>query len=263
MTDLFRTRDHVANFDDYVRLYAERSAATRARLRARLDIAYGPGADEKLDLFYPEELESRAPIHLFVHGGYWRMFGKSDFSFIADSVSSTGAITAVMDYSLMPVVRMNTIVDQVHRAYKFLVETAPSLGGDSNRISVSGHSAGAHLCALLLDSTNKLPPPRALLLSGIYDLSPLQTSFLQPELNFTPDEVKGFSPLNRDLDAGGDVHILVGETETTPFHSQAADLAQRIGTKVTTLASENHMSAALALGNPNSQAGRALVSICS
>jgi arylformamidase len=263
MSDLFRTRDHVPDFEVYVRQFVERSAATRATLRTRLDVAYGPGPDEKLDLFFPADLKTPAPVHLFVHGGYWRMFAKSDFSFIADTVTSAGAIAAVMDYSLMPKVRMETIVSQVSLALDWLVRHAASFGGDGGRVSVSGHSAGAHLCSLLLGEDRPVQPAGSLLLSGIYELEPLRHSFLQPEIAITEEEAERFSPLRLALRPKGSLHILVGERETEPFHAQATDLADGALTKVERIQDGNHMSVALDMGDPSSRVGRALAALVS
>lgn len=263
MADLFRTRDHVADFDAYVTQYGERSAATRARLNARLDVAYGQGKDERLDLFFPSKGAGPAPVHLFIHGGYWRMFGKNDFSFVADTITAAGAIAAVMDYSLMPDVRMATIVGQVNLAMAWLAANARGFGGDSARLSVSGHSAGAHLCALLLQDKIAVQPAGSLLLSGIYELDPLRQSFLQPQIGLTETEVAQFSPLRLSIRPKGTVQILVGERETEPFHSQARALAGMSGSALATVAGGNHMSVALDLGTPDSAVGKALTDICS
>jgi arylformamidase len=263
MADLFRTREHVADFDTYVSKYRERSAATRSRLRVQLDIAYGPGQDERLDLFFPGNLAAPAPIHLFIHGGYWRMFGKADFSFVADTITQAGAIAAIMDYSLMPAVRMETIVQQVKLAFDWLASNAMGFGGDGARLSVSGHSAGGHLGALLLAETNQAQPVSSLLQSGIYELEPLRHSFLQPEIGLTEEEIARFSPLRLPIRPTGSVRILVGEHETEPFHTQAQQLAQMTQSAFTSIIGGNHMSVALDLGDPSTVAGKALLATCS
>ncbi len=105
----------------------------------------------------------------------------------------------------------------------------------------------------------------AFLLSGLYDLAPLQSSFLQNEIAITNAEVERFSPLRLRHDPAVRVSLLVGETETAPFHEQAAAFASYLTTQglaVTTsiLADGNHMSVAADLGVPESNAGRALSS---
>lgn len=149
MSDPFRTRDHVPDFDRHVADYAARSAATRARLPMRADIAYGPAPAERLDLFLPPPDRATGAVHMFIHGGYWRMFAKEDFSFVAETVTQAGAIAAIVDYALMPAVRMETIVAQVRRACDWIVQNIGALGGDPAQLTISGHSAGAHLAALL------------------------------------------------------------------------------------------------------------------
>ena len=221
-TDLFKTSDHVSNFDDYVTEYAELSGKTRASLKSSLNFSYGSGVHEKMDLFFPAEAAQGLPIHLFIHGGYWRMFSKDDFSFIADNVTACGAIAAIMDYDLMPNVRMAAIVDQVRQALIWLHNNAGTFGGDGNRLTVSGHSAGAHLATFAFPAQSRGPLPKsALLLSGIYDLKPLQDSFLEPLITLTDDEVRLFSPLNLQHSKTSKVLIAYGDGETRPFADQA------------------------------------------
>jgi acetyl esterase/lipase len=98
--DLFRIRAIVPHFEASVADYRASSAETRIRLAARLNIAYGAGPDEKLDLFCPDGPAAAVPrpIHLFIHGGYWRANSKDDYSYIADAIVAEGAIAAIVDY---------------------------------------------------------------------------------------------------------------------------------------------------------------------
>lgn len=256
--DPFRTRNFVRDFERYMADYTSRSAATRVTLRAQLNIAYGDAPTERLDLFFPETQASPAPVHIFIHGGYWRAQDKDLYSFIADTVTAAGGIAAIIDYSLMPSVRMATIIDQVRRATQWLAANAQNFGGDASRLTMSGHSAGAHLCCFLL-SPQSAPIQAALLLSGVYDLKPLQSSFLQAEIGLTDTEVARYSPLRMALSSTTRATILVGETETAPFHEQAAALAQRLNSgPVTTLPGANHMSVVLDLGTTGTPAAEAL-----
>jgi arylformamidase len=263
-TDPFRTRDHVADFDEIVRDIVGRSEAARARLDMLADIAYGAGPDETLDLFFPNERRQAMPVHIFIHGGYWRMFSKSDYSYVAKTVTQAGAIAVIIDYSLMPDVRMEHIIDQVRRAKRWVIDTIAEYQGDPNRLTISGHSAGAHLATFLVQSD---PSPSgveaALLLGGLYDLKPLQSSFLQPLIGLTDDEVFRFSPLGHTHDPATRVSILVGSEETPPFHQQAEAFqavlqSQGLSAELTTLADSNHVSSVRDLGIPTSETGRLL-----
>jgi Esterase/lipase len=264
--DLFRTRDHVPDFDVYVGAYRERSAATRARCRAELDVPYGSGEFERLDLFFPEGEVRAAPVHLFIHGGYWRMFDKSDFSFVADTVVGAGGVAAILNYSLMPAVRMETVVRQVRAAAAWLQERAAAFGGDPQNLTISGHSAGGHLCAFLLDTDSPVRPRGALMLSGIYELAPLQRSFLQPEIGITDEEVHRFSPLRLAYQPSGPAILMAGERETAPFHEQGQAMAatlRRDGVKAAfhSIPGANHMSIVLDLGDSGTGPGQALASL--
>ncbi|KFL31384.1 hypothetical protein JP75_07400 [Devosia riboflavina] len=267
MTDLFRTRDHVPDFDAISADYRVASAATRAQISHRLDLAYGAEPDERLDIFLPGEGAKAAPIHLFVHGGYWRANRKDDYNFIADVVTSAGAIAAIVDYSLMPKVRMARLVDQVRRAAVWLQENAETFGGDPARISASGHSAGAHLAFYLVGKGPHEPDfapnvvSSVLLVSGLYDLAPISRSFLQAEIGLTPDEIAQWSPLGATVRADTNLSAVVGALETAPFHEQAKALAAQHGASLATLAGLNHMSIVRALGQPGTPAAAALTAL--
>jgi arylformamidase len=191
---------------------------------------------------------------MFIHGGYWRMFSKRDYSYVAETVTSAGAIAVIVDYALMPAVRMAAIVDQVRRARQWVADHIADYGGDPGRLTVSGHSAGAHLATMLFDDDSRPSGIRAaLLLGGLYDLKPLQTSFLASEIAITDEEVRLFSPISKTCDPSVSVEISVGADETPPFHNQAAIYAdhleqQGLDVSRTTLAAANHMSSVRDLG---------------
>ncbi|QPC91528.1 alpha/beta hydrolase [Mesorhizobium sp. INR15] len=259
-TDPFRTRDHVPEFDDIVADIKDRSVATRVRLPMLADIAYGPHNAERLDLLFPRDRIGNLPVHIFIHGGYWRMFSKSDYSYIADTVTKAGAIAVVIEYALMPEVRMATIVDQVRRAKQWVLNNIAAHGGDPNRLTVSGHSAGAHLATFLFDRDSPGAVRSTLLLGGLYDLRPLQDSFLKPLIGITDEEVEAFSPMKRDHPPQTDVMILVGEAETQPFHLQASRFAKLLTTQGLAvnefiLEARNHMNSVRDLGDYQSRAG--------
>ncbi len=252
--DPFRIRDHVVEFDDIVAEIVRRSEDTRADVPMVSDVAYGADATETVDLFFPEGKRDRLPVHMFIHGGYWRMFSKRDYSYVADTVTRAGAIAVIVDYALMPAVRMARIVEQVRRAKQWVLDHIADHGGNADLLTVSGHSAGAHLATMLFDD-DKRPSgiKAALLLGGLYDLKPLQTSFLAAEIAITDEEARRFSPINHSFDPSVAVEIAVGADETPPFHSQATlftDHLEKQGLAVshTTLAAANHMSSVRDLG---------------
>lgn len=267
--DLFHIPSHVPAFEAHVADYVTASEAARARLRRQLNVPYGEGPDEKLDLFFPEEAHGvPRPIHMFIHGGYWRAQSKDRFAFVADEVTAAGAIAAIIDYSLMPKARMATLVDQTRHAARWLSEHAATFGGDAKALSASGHSAGGHLASYLLargpSEAEAAPLVRsALLVSGLYDLAPLAKSFLQAEVGFTDEEIASWSPLTGRPSPGVAVALVAGGAETAPFHEQMAAYAEVLrgaGARVATAApaGEDHMTIVRSLGQPSTECAKLL-----
>jgi arylformamidase len=263
--DPFRNRDHIENFDALIEDYKIRSAATRASIKMLGGVAYGAAAGEKLDLFFPKDPAGSYPVHLFIHGGYWRMLSKEDFSFVAETITSAGAIAAIMDYDLMPAVRMDRIVNQVRQAIHWVAANIGTYKGDTTRFSISGHSAGAHLATFgFCEGAGDLRPASALLLSGIYDLKPLQSSFLQPLIGLTDSEVTAFSPVLHRHVPGTRVIAAFGGRETDPFKIQGSGFVEHLerqGISATAhmLRDADHMTAVRDLGTPESEAGKLLI----
>ncbi|MDB5552291.1 MAG: alpha/beta hydrolase [Rhizobium sp.] len=266
-SDPFRIRAHVADFDEIVSEIVSRSEATRATLPMLADVAYGADATETVDLFFPERPRAGLPVHIFIHGGYWRMFSKRDYSYVADTITKAGAIAVIVDYALMPAVRMADIVGQVRGAKRWVADNIAGHGGDPARLTISGHSAGAHLSTFLFNEPG-IPSGihSALLLGGLYELKPLQSSFLHSEIGITDREVADFTPMTHRHDPATKVDILLGSDETPPFHEQAHAFAKLLsdeGLTVSTLslAGRNHMNSVRDLGLPDSEAGARLIKL--
>jgi arylformamidase len=220
-----RIPDHPAIFDRW----DAASKLARTQPGARLDLRYGDGERELLDLFPPtRRTDGPAPVLVHIHGGYWRALSKSDQSFVAPAFCAAGALVVVPDYALAPAVTVEHITLQMARALEWVWREAPKFGGDPRRIVVAGHSAGGHAAAMLLSCRWKqladdLPPnlvPRALAISGLYDLEPLRhTRFLQPDLKLTPASVARLSPAFFPRPKG-QLYAVAGGDESAEFLRQ-------------------------------------------
>lgn len=217
-----RVPDHASHFQKW----ASASAHTREHAPCVLDLRYGDGPNETLDVF-PTTVPN-APVLVFIHGGYWRSLDKADHSFVAPSFTADGALVMVPNYALAPSVTIEDIVLQAARAVEWAWRHAAEHGGDPSRIVVAGHSAGGHLAAMMLSCRWKqladdLPAQLvqgALSLSGLYDLEPLRhTPFLQADLRLTPASVKRLSPAFFPRPKGKLV-TLVGALESEEFLRQ-------------------------------------------
>ncbi|TNC64901.1 alpha/beta hydrolase [Rubellimicrobium roseum] len=265
--DPYRIRDYVPDFDAIAAEFASRSEAVTQRATLRTDIAYGPGPRETLDLIFPDRVSPDAPLHLFVHGGYWRSGEKANYRLVAEPVLKAGGIAALVEYDLLPGARLATLVGQVRRAALWLQENALGFGADSGRFTVSGHSAGAHLASYLAakgpqESQPRLPEVAGLLLvSGIYDLSEIPDSFLKEEAGMTPEEAAAWTPITSAQLPGPRRTLVVGAEETRPFHDhgqQLSDLlkSQGLDANLRVEPGLDHMSIVLALADPDHPLGR-------
>ena len=190
---------------DLTAAWTERSEATRHRLGGRIGVRYGPTRAERVDIFPAGE---GAPVHIFIHGGYWRRFAAADFSFVAEALVAAGTTAVIVDYALCPGVSIDEIVRQVRAAIAWTWTNASTFGGARDRITVSGHSAGGHLTAMALatDWPGQYDLPSdvikaGLAISGLFDLAPFPYSWLQPSLQLTWDQVLRQSPMRHVPDS--------------------------------------------------------------
>lgn len=266
--DLYRNRNFIPDFDEIIAETAARSRALSERVTMRTDVSYGPSSRERMDIIFPPRVAKGAPLHMFIHGGYWRSGSKEDHRLVAAPVLAAGGIAAIVTYDLMPKTRLGVIVGQVRAAVRQLAAMAPDLGADAARITVSGHSAGAHLASYLAATSPDertafdRPALRGLLLvSGIYDLSGIPSSFLKNEAKMTPEEAATWSPLTSRHHQGPRRIVMVSEADTAPFHDQGQQLASLLSNdgmdaEFRVEAGLNHLTIVLALGDPESPTGR-------
>jgi arylformamidase len=223
----YNNRARVPDHAQVLARWAQASALVRERSVAHLDVAYGDGVGEALDVF-PTDAPN-APVLVFIHGGYWRSLDKADHSFVAPSFTADGALVVVVNYALCPAVSVEYIVLQMVRALAWVWRNAAAHGGDPSRIALVGHSAGAHLAAMLMscrwkdvaDDLPAQPLAGALAISGLYDLEPLRhTPFIQADLRLTPASVGRLSPAFFPRPKVGKLYAAVGADESDEFLRQ-------------------------------------------
>lgn len=215
--------DHPAIFERW----RASSRAAREALRCEPDCHFGPASAEVLDL-YPTAARN-APLLVFIHGGYWRSLDKQDFSFLAPAFVDAGVAVAMPNYGLAPATSIEDMVRQMLRALAWLYRTGPQLGIDARRIVVAGHSAGAHLAAMMLAAdwprwAPDLPPDLlsgAVCISGLYDLQPLvRAPFLQQDLRLTEEAAQLLSPIRYRPEQTTPLITAVGGEESAEFKRQ-------------------------------------------
>lgn len=167
---------------------APANAAARAALLCHRDVAYGDHPLRTLDI-YPAA--HPGPTHIFFHGGYWRAQDKTNFAFVAAPLVAQGITAVIANYELCPASTLDGVVDSAHHAFAFVARHIADHGGDPSRISLSGHSAGAHLVASILATdwpAQGVDPgvvTGAVMISGIYDPAPAIRTTVNAQLNLT------------------------------------------------------------------------------
>lgn len=195
------------------------SAAMRARYPQHLNLGYGPRERNCIDFL---KAVDNAPTLLLIHGGYWQMRSKETFTHFASGPMAHGINVAPIGYTLAPDATLDEIVSEIHAGISELAEQLPLLGGDPNRIVVSGWSAGGHLAAMAL------PHPRvkgAVAISGIFDLEPVRHSYLNAKLKLDESMSLRNSPLHEDGGADKPLSLIVGGNELPILRDQTASFA--------------------------------------
>ena len=113
-------------------------------------LAYGADPRQRLDVYAPSEAVGSAPVLVFFYGGSWKSGSRSYYRFVGEAFAACGYIVVVPDYRLHPAVRFPAFVEDGAEALKWVERNISQFGGDPSQIILAGHSAGAHLAALLL-----------------------------------------------------------------------------------------------------------------
>jgi acetyl esterase/lipase len=157
------------------------------RIALTSDIPYVDGARHTLDVCRPKTVAA-APVVVFYYGGGWRSGRKRIYRYVARALARHGYVAVVPDYRIYPEVRYPDFLDDGARAFRWVKDNAARFGGDPQKIFVMGHSAGAHIAAMLAVDPSwlqkvGLAPGRDIAgligISGPYDFLPLRDKTLK------------------------------------------------------------------------------------
>jgi len=260
---------HIKGGPEFVPVWIDRAAAFRDSLgdRAMLDISYGNSDRQVLDLFMPALSSGSAPrgLVVFIHGGYWKAFDKSAWSWLAQGPLAQGYAVAMPSYTLCPDARINEISQEMARA----VEAAASrIDGP---VFLTGHSAGGHLVTRLMTTTSSLDDGVArrvahvLSISGVHDLRPLLKTEMNAVLGLDTSESQLESPVMLEPRNNLKLTCWVGANERPEFIRQNVMLAnvwRGLGAQTVSVEApdRHHFNVIDGLADPDHGLTRALLS---
>ena len=265
----YHARESVPDFDVCIKEYADGSRRARAALPGPRGVSYGPHRDQTLDIF-PAGGQG-APVHLFLHGGYWRALTKEEHSFTAAVLTPAGACVVVNNYSLCPDIHLDVIVRQCRDAVAWVYNNAGNHGGDPSRIFISGHSAGGQLVGMMLatdwQAEYGLPADiikGATAISGIFDMRPMRLTFTQEWIDLTEPAAARNSPLFNLPSHPCPVIVAWGSDDPAGFHEQGRAYIEALeghGVPVDHIALPgcNHFEACGELADPGSVLTKAVL----
>lgn len=238
MEKLYNNRANVPEHPELLAEWAAKSAAWEADAKTMRTLVYGDSDAETLDLFLADA--EGAPVHMYIHGGYWQALSRRDCSFVARPLVEAGIHVAVVDYGLCPEVTIDEIGEQCRRALALLYRGVRGFGGDPDNITVSGHSCGGQLVGMAMATDwaefgDDLPRDLVkggVSVSGLFDLAPLVNTSINDKIGMDAETARRNSPLFLEPAASGaPLALYWGGDETEAFREQSESMAAAWGAK--------------------------------
>jgi acetyl esterase/lipase len=199
--------------------------------RLERDLAYGELPRQRLDVYVPDGLAGPAPVVVFFYGGRWEAGNKGEFRFVGQALAARGLIAAIPDYRRYPEVRFPAFVADGAAAVAWVRNNIAGLGGDPGSLHLMGHSAGAHIAALLALDHRYLAAAGVdrdavgsfIGLAGPYDFLPLDDPTL--EAIFAADDMAATQPITFAERTAPPTLLLHGQDDDTVLPANSERLA--------------------------------------
>ncbi|MEM6387399.1 MAG: alpha/beta hydrolase [Pseudomonadota bacterium] len=221
----FANVDFIPDGAAYPDIWANEGRAFREQYaaigRARLNLAYGQGERQKMDIFYPAGKPEG--LAMFVHGGYWHRFDRATWSHFAQGLTDIGWAVALPSYTLAPEARIRDMTREIARATEIAGQMI------AGPICLTGHSAGGHLVARLacrdvvLDAGIRERIGHIVPISPLTDLRPFLEIGMNETLQVDEAEAAAESPILHEA-PDIPVTVWVGAEERPVFLDQAMAL---------------------------------------
>ena len=233
-----------------------------------LDISYGKGIKQKLDIFLPIN-PSNCPVQVYFHGGYWVSRDKFDHSHLAKPSLKNNIIHVSVNYDLCPDVSLAKIVEETTEAIEWIHHNINLYGGDKNNMNLVGHSAGAHLIAMSLTKNFTVKHSfinSAALISGIYQPEISMFLSVNEKISLTDNHSKFTYVFNYKLKTRTKFLVIVGEYEPKEWRELSIEYIEwlknnNVGTKLYIAKGLKHFTIVKSLSDPKSALTNKLINL--
>jgi len=172
--------------------------------RPASDVAFGDHG-QALDIYRPKAVTgaARLPVVIFFYGGGWDSGTRQGYAFAGRAFAARGFVVIVPDYRKAPASRFPAFVQDGAQAVRWVQDHIGDYGGDPARIALVGHSAGAHIAALLTLDRRWLNaagvrgdiPRAAVGLAGPYDFYPFDSPRAIAAMGDAVDPARSTQPI--------------------------------------------------------------------
>ncbi len=194
-----------------------------AQIRKKKDIIYIEGSTSdrnQLDVYYPKDTKKKKDVFVFFHGGSWRSGKKDTYKFLGKRMARKGFVTVIANYTLSPNADYHVMADEAAKAVRWAYNNIEEYGGDSTKITVSGHSAGGHLAALITvdDSFKKIGMKNLIYKTVLIDAFGLdmKTYFEKYDNDYSKNLLHVFTKNPEEWKAGSPIYSIDSSVKT-PF----------------------------------------------
>jgi len=198
-------------------------------------LSYGPSQRQALDVYVPKAEAAGFPVVVFFYGGSWQSGRRQDYAFIAEALTARGFLAVIPDYRVYPEARFPTFIEDAALAVAWVRDHIGEFGGDASRLFVMGHSAGAHLAAMLALNPTYLAARSLSVrelrgfigLAGPYDFLPLKSPRLIKIFGGS-DDIPETQPIHFAGPQAPPALLLHGASDRLVLPKNTINLAERL-----------------------------------
>lgn len=194
------------------------------RVKCIKNIPYGESSRHVLDLYLPQDQKPKYLV-MFIHGGFWQMGNKDQYTFMGNALAKKGIASMVINYRLFPETTYPGFIDDAAKVLSWLEASGNYYGLDDTPLFLMGHSAGVHIALLsVLDpqfaERHRFNPANVkgvICLAGVYSFRPEKNETYR-EMFPLPESGENYSktkPVNFATENGIPLYILHGRNDKT------------------------------------------------